>query len=85
MTDTNDTKKIEAIDCKDVVRRLYEFIDNELDELTHDQIEHHLNDCRSCLSRHEFETTLKKRVQNAGHEKMPKKTASRLQGLIDKF
>lgn len=84
MTHKKDETK-DPLECKDVVKKIFEYIDGELDEHTHDDIEHHLEHCRSCFSRAEFEAELKSRVKNAGEEKAPEKLNKRLNNLIDNF
>jgi mycothiol system anti-sigma-R factor len=42
-------------DCEHVLERVYEFLDNEVDEATGDAIRHHLSMCEPCLERFDVE------------------------------
>lgn len=52
-----------AIDCEEAVRRLAAYLDRELDPAKSDEVEEHLERCRSCYSRAEFERRLKERIR----------------------
>lgn len=45
--------------CKEAVNKLHEYLDNELDNVTTEQIKKHLDLCRLCCDHFEFEKTLK--------------------------
>ena len=51
-----------AADCEHVLERVYEFIDNELDEASGDTIRRHLSDCEPCLDKFDVEQAVKKLV-----------------------
>lgn len=74
MTKDSDEKAAKAareIDCDAVMRQLFEFLDNEVDVAAHHAIHRHIEDCRSCFSRVEFERQLKNRIQGAGKGSAP--------------
>ena len=48
-----------VIDCEEALRRLFEYLDAELHGDPHREMEQHLERCRSCFSRAEFEKRLK--------------------------
>jgi mycothiol system anti-sigma-R factor len=61
-----DAKGIEERDsmtCEEAVKRLYEYLDHELDNTTITQVEKHLDLCRMCCDHMEFEKRMKKLVQ----------------------
>ncbi|MDH5772058.1 MAG: mycothiol system anti-sigma-R factor [Rhodospirillaceae bacterium] len=74
-----------ALDCKEVVKKIFEYLDGELDEHTHADIEHHMDHCRSCFSRAEFEAELKNKVKNNAEEKAPDELKNRIDKLIGNF
>ena len=84
MTRDNE-KNGNAIDCKEVVKKLFEYLDGELDENTHADIEHHMHSCRSCFSRAEFEAELKKKVKANAEEKAPDELKNRIDKLVGNF
>lgn len=71
--------------CEDALRLLAAHIDRELDPLSQDRMERHLETCRSCYSRAEFETRLKDNIAALGHEPVRPELASRVHTLIRDF
>jgi anti-sigma factor (TIGR02949 family) len=53
--DPNCAETPHAIDCREVLDRLYEFIDGELTEVRADEVREHLAGCTPCLKVKEFE------------------------------
>lgn len=51
------------IDCEEAVRHLAAYLDGERDEVPAAALESHLERCRSCFSRAEFERQLKARMR----------------------
>lgn len=54
----------ERIGCEEALRRLAAFLDGELDPSEAAEVERHLETCRSCYSRAEFERRLRDRLQS---------------------
>ncbi len=50
-------------ECREVLARLYEYLDGELDAAGSEQMRVHLDECRPCLSRFEFERLFHEYVQ----------------------
>lgn len=73
------------MNCKEVLSKLYAYLDQEVDAPTEADIEEHLHDCRECFSRAEFEKRLKQKVSEAGSAKTPEDVKKRLQSLIKQF
>ena len=71
--------------CEDALRLLAAHIDRELDAPTRDQMDRHLETCRSCYSRAEFEKRLKENVAELGREPVRPELADRVQTLIRTF
>jgi mycothiol system anti-sigma-R factor len=58
--------------CEQVLERMYEFLDNELDNATGDAIRHHLAACEPCLDRFDVEQALRALVrQRCGGDVAP--------------
>lgn len=55
--------------CKDVVDNIMEYIDNELDRKTLEQLESHIDDCPECRS---FVSTYKRMLELSGSLKNKK-------------
>lgn len=71
--------------CEDALRLLAAHIDRELDAPTRDQVNRHLETCRSCYSRAEFEKRLKESIAALGREPVRPELADRLERLISTF
>ena len=76
---------VNNIDCAQALKRLIEFIDQELVDADREVIERHLQTCRSCLSRAEFERALKARLRSLSHGDVPSKMLDRITSLMQGF
>ena len=74
-----------AIDCEAALRRLFEYLDAELHGEPHREMEQHLERCRSCFSRVEFERRLKAYTAELGREPVPPDLERRVRRLLDTF
>lgn len=74
-----------TLTCEEVVRRLFPYLDRELDDTANAEIEHHLESCRGCYSRAEFERKLKTKVAETGQREAPDRLRKRLKNLIERF
>ncbi len=79
MTDTR------IIDCEEALSRLLDVLDNELHGNGRHEFEHHLERCRSCFSRFEFERRLKTRITALGSEPVSEDLQGRVRQVIDSF
>ncbi len=82
MTDTKRTDDIREIDCDEVMRQLFDFLDGEVDETAEHEIHHHIDECRSCFSRVEFERVLKERIRASKDEDLPESLQNRVADLM---
>ena len=85
MTDDKEKKAIAEIDCLEAITRLYEYLDGNIDDESRASVEHHLDHCRDCFSRAEFESALTERIRESEKGKAPKSLQKRLRQLIDSF
>lgn len=76
---------IPSIECEEAIRKLLEYLDNELQQHDHQVMEKHLHTCRSCYSRMEFEKKLKHKVSEQKLEKAPENLRFRLRKISDIF
>jgi mycothiol system anti-sigma-R factor len=53
------------VDCDEVLRKVYSFIDNELEGASLDEIRQHLDECAPCLEQFDLERSLKKLVHRS--------------------
>ena len=78
----NDDK---PINCDEALRLLAVFLDGELHGGPHDAVEHHLEVCRACYSRAEFERRLKAEIGQLRHEEVSSGFETRVRGILDSF
>ena len=71
--------------CEDALRVLAEHLDHELDDHLDDQLLAHLESCRSCYSRSEFDRRLKAQIRELGHEPVPAPVLDRVHELLREF
>lgn len=73
------------IRCEEVVQHLLSFLDGEVEESRRSVFEQHLEECRSCCSRAEFELALRQRVRGVAAQQPSLSLKQRLSQLIDQF
>lgn len=71
--------------CEELLRHLVSYLDRETDPHTAADIERHLEECRGCFSRAEFERQIKASVREAGDRSAPARLRARIKDLIEKF
>lgn len=71
--------------CEEVIERLMEFLDRELDSTTDREIARHMETCRACFSRAEFERKLRVRVGETGDVKAPDSLRRRIRGIVTQY
>lgn len=80
--DESRSRAVRDIDCDEVMRQLFDFLDGEVDIAAQDEIHQHIEDCRSCFSRVEFERQLKSRVRGASKDTAPGSLQRRVADLM---
>jgi anti-sigma factor (TIGR02949 family) len=73
------------IDCEEALRRLAEYLDAELHSESQREMQQHLERCRSCFSRVEFEKRLKAYTAELRHEPVPPEFERRIRALVETF
>lgn len=71
--------------CEEALRRLAEYLDRELDRRSDAALARHLERCRACFSRAEFERKLKQALRGTGSRHAPERLRSRIKSLVDSF
>ena len=82
MADSKKPSGVREIDCDEVMRQLFDFLDGEVDEKADDEIHHHIDECRSCFTRVEFERVLKERIRASKDETLPDSLQNRITDLM---
>ena len=71
--------------CEEVLEKLFDYLDRELDSVSQAEIDRHLETCRGCFSRAEFERRLRKRIADAAAVKAPASLNKRVKDIMDRF
>ena len=70
--------------CEEALEKIYDIIDNEASEIDCQRVKEHLNHCRDCTSRYEFEEKLKAFItQKASKSETNQRLKSRILDCID--
>jgi len=85
MTGSKKPETVRAIDCDEVMRQLFDYLDGEAEETAKHEIHHHIDECRSCFSRVEFENALKERVRDSKEHELPESLRDRVTDLMKNF
>ncbi|MFC7623720.1 mycothiol system anti-sigma-R factor [Microlunatus sp. GCM10028923] len=73
-------------DCEQVLTRVYEFLDHELDDASGDAIRTHLAACEPCLERFDVEQAVKALVSRCcGNDKAPDQLRSKVMNRISEL
>ncbi len=72
----------DEVDCTQALARLFEFLDDEIDELAGDQIRRHLADCEPCLAEYDVEHHLKALVKRSCAESAPSSLHVRIRAQL---
>lgn len=75
----------EDLRCEEVIERLLEYLDRELDAETEQALARHMETCRGCFTRAEFERRLRARVKEVGEVKAPESLRRRVRAIIDHY
>ena len=78
----NDTTKI---NCEEALERLFDYLDQNLEDGRRHEMEVHLSVCRSCYSRVEFEQRLQRNLRETGEQTAPRSLQDRVAGLMKRF
>jgi predicted anti-sigma-YlaC factor YlaD len=73
------------IDCEEAVRLLALYLDGELHSGERVSVAHHLETCRSCYSRSEFERYLKAKLSHLGRADVRPAFERQIRHLITQF
>jgi anti-sigma factor (TIGR02949 family) len=74
-----------TLSCEEVIGKLLEYLDRELDAAAQQEVERHLEACRGCFSRAEFERRLRARVAETGDVKAPESLRERVRTLVARY
>lgn len=73
------------LSCEEALELLAALIDAELEPVDRSAVERHLDICRSCFSRAEFERRLKQQFAQVGHHAVDRTFEDRIRTMIGRF
>ncbi len=68
----------DSIPCQQAMMRLWEFLDRELDPVSEDEVRSHLEVCRRCYPRYDFQRAYFGLMQRLANEPQPPELRSRI-------
>ena len=78
-------KENKNISCEEVIALLFDYLDGELAMQTEDEIDKHLEECKGCLKKAEFQLELKKRIGKLINGTQSKDLNHKINKLINSF
>jgi anti-sigma factor (TIGR02949 family) len=73
------------VSCEEVISKLLEYLDRDLDRTAEEEIARHIEHCRSCFSRAEFERRLRQKVAETGEVPAPESLRRRIRSIVDRY
>ena len=73
------------ISCREAVRRLWRFLDEELETADHERVKEHLEHCVHCCGELEFVREMQALLVSQQAPEIPDEVQDRLEGLIDEL
>ena len=58
-------------ECSDVMYRIYEYLDGEMDSSDMRLVAAHLQECAPCLAEHDLDAAMKSLIRRSCHEEAP--------------
>jgi anti-sigma factor (TIGR02949 family) len=71
--------------CEKVVQSVWEFLDRDMTPDTIAELQKHLDLCRSCFSRVEFEIALRENCRSKTNHTCPEKLKLRIRQIIELY
>ncbi|MGZ4591027.1 MAG: mycothiol system anti-sigma-R factor [Actinomycetes bacterium] len=69
--------------CSEVLDKVYEYIDGEIDGVRAHEIKHHLDECGPCLREFGLEEAVKSLVKRSCHDQAPAELRAKVLGRIE--
>lgn len=73
------------IGCDEALKRVFDYIDNHLQGESREELEEHIETCRHCFDRVEFEKRLKTRLRNLKIEIPPDRLFNRVKNILEEY
>lgn len=70
------------IDCEQALRQIFDFLDHELGAADHEAVHRHLETCKSCFSRMDFERRLKDKLKALREKNASPQMSARINEIL---
>jgi mycothiol system anti-sigma-R factor len=74
-----------SVSCEQVLQGIWDYLDGETDGLRQSDIKQHLDLCRSCFSRIEFERALRQHIRQVTNCSCPEGLKDRIRKIVELF
>lgn len=82
----SEKNKVKTINCEEAAKRFNDFIDHYLKGRHKDELTAHIETCRHCFERLEFEKILKSKISESGKKSSANKDVlSKLEKIMSKI
>ena len=71
--------------CEQVIQEIWVYLDGEMGEVDLVHIQKHIELCRACFSRIEFEKLLRESMRKKTHHTCPEKVKARIKSILNQF
>jgi mycothiol system anti-sigma-R factor len=71
--------------CEKVLQEIWDYLDQEITPESCAEVKKHLDLCRSCFSRLEFQRHLREKMRDKTNHICPEKLKQRIQKLVDLY
>ncbi|MFN0117029.1 MAG: zf-HC2 domain-containing protein [Elusimicrobiota bacterium] len=71
--------------CEKILHSIWEYLDGETTVASKNDVDKHLELCRGCFSRFEFEKTLREQMKNKTFKSCPESIKKKIQDLIKRY
>lgn len=80
----DDGGNADMLSCEEALSRIYEFLDGELEEMTHEQVERHFDVCKRCYPQLQWEQSFRRALHRAVEdEEAPGELKRRVRQLLE--
>jgi hypothetical protein len=80
-----ENNQVKNISCEEALQRVFDYIDEHLQGVSRAELEQHLEMCRHCFDRVEFEKLLKSRLSKLKVDPHSETLHKRIDGLLEQF
>ncbi len=73
------------LSCEEVIEELFAYLDREVNEALSAEIDRHLEKCRDCFTRAQFERKLRAKVAETANVSAPERLQRRIKAVLERY